>query len=161
MPPTALTSSTRYFRPGTTKVYWVVSITTYTAPTRSELNAGTDLSGEIAELSGWSVTSDFIDTPDLGNRFVSKLAGRINAEDSSINFYASSTGTDVRGTLVRDSSGYIVIMDAGDVATTGKMDIWPVTVAAVSKLRGLEDPAMLQASFAATRVPAEDKVIPG
>ena len=161
MPPTALTSSTRYFRPGTTKIYWVVSITTYTAPTRSELNAGTDLSGEVGEISGFSVTSDFIDTPDLGNRYVSKIPGRINTEDSSLNFYASSTGNDIRNTLVRDSSGYVVIMDAGDVATTGRMDIYPVTVAAVSKLRGLEDPAMIQASFAVTRVPAEDKVIPG
>jgi hypothetical protein len=161
MPPTALTSSVRYFRPETTVVYWVVTITTYTAPTRAQLNAGTNLSGEIAELTGWSVTSDFIDTPDLANRFVSRIPGRINAEDSGINFYASETGADARNILPRDTSGYIVIMDAGDIATTGRMDVFPVTVASVSKVRAMEDPAVLTVSFAITDVPAEDVTIPG
>lgn len=161
MPPSALASSVRYFRPGTTKVYWVVAMATYTTPTRAELNLGIDLSGEIAELSGFSVTSDFVDTPDLGTRYVSKIPGRINTEDSSINFYASSTGfTDARSVLPRDTSGYIVIMDGGDVTTTGRCDIYPVTVASVGKNRGIEDPATVTVSFAVTRVPAEDKVIP-
>ena len=40
MPPTKLAATSRYFRPGTTKVYWVVTMATYTTPTRSELNAG-------------------------------------------------------------------------------------------------------------------------
>jgi hypothetical protein len=35
-----------------------------------------------------------------------------------------------------------------------------VTVASVGKNRGLEDPATVTVSFAVTRVPAEDVVIP-
>ncbi len=156
-----LTASVRYFRPGTTKVKWATTIVTYTAPTRTEINAATELSGEIAEISGFSVTSDSIDTPDLANRFVSKIPGRISAEDSSINFYASSTGlTPAISIMPRDTTGFLIFMDAGDVATTGRLDCWPVTVASVGKLRGLEDPAMVQMTFTPTRVPAEDVVIP-
>jgi hypothetical protein len=161
MPPPVVPASVRYFRPGTTKVYWVVTITTYTAPTRAQINAGVDLSPEIAEIGGFSVTSDSVDTPDLANRFVSKVSGRITAEDSTINFYASSTGfTDARSVLPRDTTGFLIFMDGGDVTTTGRMDVWPVTVASHGKLRGMEDPAMTQASFTPTRVPAEDIVIP-
>lgn len=161
MPATAITPAVRYFRPGTTKVIWVVTIATYTAPSRSEINAGTDVSNEVAEINGFTVTSESVDTPDLGNRFVSKIPGRITAEDSSINFYASSTGfNDARSILPRDTTGFVIFMDGGDVSTTGRMDIYPATVASHGKLRGIEDPAMTQAQFTITRVPAEDKVIP-
>ena len=161
MPPGAITPSVRFFRPGTTKVYWVTTIVTYTAPTRTEINLGKDLSNEIAELSGWQVASDTIPTPDLGTRFVPKIAGRINADDSAINFYSSSTGfTDARSVLPRDTTGFLLIMDGGDVATTGRMDVFPATVTSVPKLRALEDPAQVSVTFAVTRVPAEDLVIP-
>ena len=161
MPPIAITPSVRYFRPGLTKIYWVRTIVTYTAPTRLEINSGTDLSGEIAELNGWQVVSDTLPTPDLGTRFVAKIGGRINADDSSINFYSSSTGfTDARSVLPRDTTGFLLIMDGGDVATTGKMDVFPATVTSVPKLRALEDPAQVSVTFAITRVPAEDIQIP-
>jgi hypothetical protein len=161
VPPTALTPSVRYFRPEVTKVIWVVTITTVSAPTRSELNAGTDLSGEISELSGFQVVSATVDTPDLGSRFTSKIPGRITADDSSINFYATSTGfNDARSVLPRDTSGFVVIMDAGDVSTTGRMSVYPSKVAAHGMLRGVEDPAMTQAQFTITSEPSEDLVIP-
>lgn len=41
--PTPLTESTRYIAPEVTKVYWVDMIADITAPTRTELDAGTDL----------------------------------------------------------------------------------------------------------------------
>lgn len=156
-----ITAAVRYFRPGTTKIYWVRTIATYTTPTRSEINAGTELANEVAEINGFTVTSESVDTPDLGSRFVSKIPGRITSEDSSLNFYASSTGfNDARSVLPRDTTGFVVFMDGGDVSTTGRMDVFPATVASHGKLRGIEDPAMTQASFTVTRVPAEDVVIP-
>ena len=161
MPPTKMTPTSRFFRPEVTKVYWVITIATVSAPTRSELNAGVDLSDEIAEISGFQVISASVDTPDLGHRFTSKIPGRITADDSSINFYASDTGfTDARSVLPRDTSGNIVIMDAGDVSTTGRMDVFPCKVAAHAKLRDVENPAMTQAQFTITSEPEEDLVIP-
>lgn len=159
----AMTAATRYFRPEITKVYWTTGLTTYTAPSRAELNSGVDITGDIAEINGFQVNSDNVDTPDLGSRFTSKIPGRITAEDSSLNFYASRTGgsNTVRTLFPRDTTGYIVFMDAGDVATTGVMDIFPVTVSSRPKLRALEDPAMEQVQFTITRVPSEDRTIPG
>lgn len=161
MPPTKMTATQRFFRPEVTKVYWVVTIATYTAPTRTEINAGVDLSDEVAEIGGFQTVSASLETPDLASRFTSKIPGRITADDSSINFYASSTGfNDARSVLPRDTSGHIIIMDAGDVTTTGRMDVYPCKVASHLKLRDIENPAMTQAQFTITRQPAEDKVIP-
>jgi hypothetical protein len=161
MPATPITPSIRYFRPGTTKVIWVRTMATYTTPTRSEINAGTDLSGEVAEIAGFAVTSDTVPTPDLGTRFVPVISGRITVADSSLSFYASSTGfTDARSVLPRDTTGFLVIMDAGDISTTGRCDVFPATVTGVPKQRALEDPAQVQVQFALTKVPAEDIVIP-
>lgn len=159
MPPTPLSTTTRYIPPGVRKIYWVATIATYTAPSRGELNAGIDLSGEVAEVSGFTVTSDTVDTPDLSGRFVPVIAGRIKADASSLSFYASSNSSDVRTVLPRDTAGYIVFLWEGDV-TGQKMDVFPVKVT-VSALDGnMEDPEKVNISFAITKVPANNVAIP-
>lgn len=159
MAPTPLSSTTRYIPAGTRKIYWVATIATYTAPTRGELNAGIDLTNEVAEVSGFTVTSDTTDTPDLSGRFVPVIAGRIKADSSSLSFYASSNSSDVRTVLPRDTTGYIVFLWEGDV-TGQKMDIFPVKVT-VSALDGnMEDPEKVNVSFAITKVPANNVAIP-
>jgi len=156
-----ITASSRYFNQAVTKVYFVPSIEDTTAPTRAELDAGTDLSDEIADISGWQVTSSQIQTPDLGSRFTSSIPGRTTAEDSSIVFYADVAGEDVRALLPRDTTGYIVIMDGGDVPGQ-PMDIFPVRVASTGKMRTVGDEAArIQVQFSITSEPVEDVTIPG
>ncbi|MEV6737875.1 hypothetical protein AB0N14_13470 [Streptomyces sp. NPDC051104] len=159
MPATPIASTSRYIPPGTTRYYWVASISNYQSPTRAELNAGTDLTGEISAVSGFATSSDQQDTPDLGSRFVSKIPGRIQAEDSSITMYASSTSSDARTLMPRDTTGYIVILPEGDI-TGQKMDVFPVKVTGVPKSRDVENPAAMTFQFAMTRVPAENVTIP-
>lgn len=161
MAATAISPVNRYWPVGTTKWVWVPTIANYTvAVTRSEINAGTDLSGEIADLSGWTVSSNQIDTPDVNSRFRSKIPGPIEAEDSSLTIYADPSGSDVRTLLPRDASGYIIRMDGGDVAGR-KMSVYPVKVASQNKLMGTEEEAArIEVAFTITRQPAEDLTIP-
>ncbi|GAA1065202.1 hypothetical protein [Streptomyces asiaticus] len=159
MPATPLAATSRYIPPGTTHYYWVVSISNYQSPTRSELNAGTDLTGEVSAVSGFATNSDQQDTPDLGSRFVSKIPGRITADDSSITLYASSNSSDARTLMPRDTAGFIVIFPEGDI-TGQKMDIFPVKVTGVPKSRDVENPASMTFQFAITRIPAENVTIP-
>lgn len=155
-----ITASTRYFDVGTTKVYFVPSVASLSAPTRIEMNAGTDLSREVAEIDGWSVTSNQIQTPDFATRFVSQIAGRIEAADSSLTFYASENSVDVRALLPRDTDGFILWLDGGDVAAN-KMDVFPVTVRSVSKMRSAgSEAARIMVSFSITREPAENVTVP-
>lgn len=157
----ALSATTRFFLPEITNCVFVPTIAASTKiPTRAELTAGTTLTKEIADISGWGVKSNMIDTPDAGSRFVSQIGGRTNVDSSSITFYADITGSDVRQTLPRNQTGYIVWMDGGDVATQ-KMDIFPVKVTSVGKVRSSGDQAMqLTIEFAVTSPPAEDAPIP-
>lgn len=160
MPASPLASVDRYFPTGTTKWIFCVTVANKSAPTRVEINNGTDLSPELAEVEGWQVTSELIDVPDINSRFTSKIPGRTSADDSSIKFYADPSGVDARSLFPRDQEGYILRMDGGDVAGR-KMDVFPIRVSSTSKDMGTgDDGATLTVMFAITAEPAENVTIP-
>jgi hypothetical protein len=159
MPAGNITASTRYFQPNITVVYYCPAIAIKTAPTRAELNAGTNLTNEISGNDGWAPETDFIDAPDLANRFVAQVAGRIKAPGSSLTFYASSNSVDVRGLLPRDTTGFIVWLDEGDIAGR-KMDVFPITVASAPKQRDIEAVKQIQIQFSISSAPAENVTVP-
>jgi hypothetical protein len=156
---TPITPTSRYIPPGTTRYYWVPTIANKNAPTRSELNAGSDLTAEIAAVSGFATSSDQQDTPDLGTRFVGKIPGRITADDSSITLYMSSTSSDVRTLLPRDTAGFIAIFSEGDTAGL-KYDVFPVKVTGQPKARDVENPAQITIQFSITSIPVENITVP-
>lgn len=156
----ALTASTRYFDPEITKIYYVATLADPDAPTRTEMNAGTDVTGEVAEISGFNTTSEQIATPDLGSRFTSQIGGRTTAEESSLTFYADQQGVDVRTVLPRGTDGYLLFLDGGDTEDN-KMDVYPITVVSVGKMRSVGDEAArLQVQFSITSEPSEDVAVP-
>ncbi|MGW0599962.1 phage tail tube protein [Streptomyces sp. NPDC002776] len=156
---TPINASVRYYRRGTTKVLWVPAIANKNSPTRAEINAGTALEGETGAMSGWQTTSGTVPTPALGSRFTPVVGGEITAADSSLTFWASKNGTDVRSLLIREAPGFIVWMDEGDVAGQ-TMDVYPVTVTSQAKVRELDQAAQIMAQFAITSEPAENVTIP-
>lgn len=159
MPATPITAANRYFRRGVTKVYWCPTIANKAAPTRSELNAGTDLSNEVSAIEGWMVQSETVATPALGTTFDAKINSVTSADDSSLMFYADSTSVDVRGLLPRGTNGFVVWLDEGDVAGR-KMDVFPVRVTSTPKQREMDNAAQIQVQFAVTAEPAENVTIP-
>lgn len=161
MPAPAITAATRYTSRGFTKIYWVVTISNYLSPSRAELNAGTDLSPQLMDGSGWTASSEQIDAPDMATRFTSKIAGAITAEDSSLTMYASKNGVDARQLMPQDAAGFIVLLYGGD--TTGnKMDVWPVTVSSVAKQISFQGdaPDTLVITYSPSSVPASNVTIP-
>ena len=147
MAPTPLTATLRYIPPGTRKVYWLTTIASYTtAITRAEINAGTDLTAEIAEMSGFTVTSDIVDTPDLSNRFTAKIPGRITADDSSHQLLRVVHVGRRADRAPEGHRGFVVILPEGDVPTQ-KMDFFPAKVASTAVDTAMEDPAKVNVSF--------------
>jgi hypothetical protein len=157
--PTALTGSTRYYPPGTREVWFVPTMADYTAPSKAECTAGTDLTGEIAAMAGWSVASNTVDVPDLKTRFTSQIGGSITAGSPTITFYQSSDSVDVRSILPRDTTGFIVIVWDGNVADN-TMDVFPVTVISAPKQPDMTNAAQIEIDFAVSSEPAEDVTIP-
>jgi hypothetical protein len=160
---TPITAAVRYIHPGVSKMYFLTTVANANLQaTRSELNAGTDLSPELAATTGWNVRSNIVDTPDLATTFIGKIIGRTTAEDSTATFYMTKTGADaLRSLLPRGTVGFVVFCWGGDV--TGNLaDTFPVTVAGIPKEVNLasEDPARVMVQFAITRVPAIDWALP-
>jgi hypothetical protein len=100
-----ITPTTRFFAVGITRVVYCASVSVKSAPTRAEINAGTDLSNEINATNGWSVGSNLIDAPDIGTTFTSKVIGRTESPDSSLTMYQSLTTADIRSVLPRGTTG--------------------------------------------------------
>lgn len=158
----AITQSTRYTSQATTKIYYLPAVAAGSlTPTRSEMNAGTDLSREVADLAGWTVTGNQLPTPDLSNAFEASIPGKTTAAASSITFYMSKNGVDVRALLPRTTSGYIMFLDGGDVPSQFA-DVYPVTVTSNGKERYVkgDNADKIMVSFAITRAPAENVTIP-
>lgn len=156
---TPISPTTRYYAVGTRKFYWVTTISNKAAPSRGELNAGIDLSGEVAIVDGFTKASDTVDAPDYGTRFVSTIPGRIKADNSKLTMYATANSADVRAIITQDTNAFVVIFPEGDVAGR-KMDVWPMRVLSVSKPTSDGDPAQIVIEFAPTSEPAMDVTVP-
>lgn len=154
-----ITATQRYFAPGVTRIVFAASVSTITSVSRSEINAGTDLSNEVVEVDGWSVNANLLDAPDLGHKFNSKVSGRTEADNSSITMYQSKTTSDARTLLPRGTTGFILIMWGGDVSGR-RMDVYPVECASVGKAIPDNKASDMRFMFAITSEPAEDIVIP-
>lgn len=159
MAATPMAATTRYFRPGTTVVLIVDSIADKIAPTRTELDAGTDISAELFQINGFQVQSAGLPTPDFGSRFAGSITGEETSPDSSLVTYADTTSVDIRTVVARDDDLFVVIMDEGDVSSQ-LMDVFPARVGSVGKLRAREDPARHQTDFVITSRPGENVEIP-
>lgn len=128
------------------------------APTRLEINAGTDLTTEVSSWEGFEMDPQTIETPSLA-RFTGSIPGRINITSGVLNMYADRGGDDVRDVLPDGTTGFVVFMDQGDVATKS-MDVWPVRVNRLSKVRSMEAATMLKVAFTHNVLPVENLVIP-
>ena len=68
----------RFMRKGTTKVYFLPTLAAGTGiPTAAEVTAGTALTAQIAEISGFTFANSPIDTPDMSTAFVGKIPGEV------------------------------------------------------------------------------------
>src|SRR6266568_1393641 len=155
MPAPPLAPSNRYFPPGTRKFYWVVAISNYLAPTRAELNAGTDLSAEIAAMTGWSLTTNMSDAPDMGSKFTNQVGGRLTSAQNDITCYLSQNSIDARSLLPRGATGFGVVFWEGDI-TGQKMSVFPAVVTSQAPDTATENVGTAVFTFAASKVPAEN-----
>lgn len=148
-------------------VVWVPTIADITAPTAIELEAGTDLTGEVPPdgISGFTTTGATVDAPSFGSGFTAQLASGYSADASSIKVYMSKTpgeDGDIRTLLSRGDSGYIVLGDAnGGLLPGDLMDVFPVQVTSCGKSRAGGDPMTVTVAFSIYSAPAENVVVPG
>ena len=148
----------RYFRRGTTKIYFAPSINDVDSPTVAEMAAATELSCEIAEISGFAFQNNPIDVPDMCAEFVKKIPGEDTADDSEMTFYEDDTSNPLFVTLAKGEEGFIVFFPygvGGASPTVGDdCEVWPVSVAKTTREWSAgNDAARFMSTFTITEVP--------
>lgn len=153
-------AATRFLDAGTSRIYWVQTIASTSAPTRSELNAGTDVTGEVAEIEGFALESELNGTTAFSSVVETSKPGMMRPSGTPRTvMYADEVGYDVRRVWSRGDTGHIVLLHGGDVAGN-LMDVWPVTIAVVSKTFVMSEAAFVVVQFAVSGQPVTDVVVP-
>lgn len=114
-----------------TMVRFVTTLSSSTAPTVAQVNAGVDLTPLLISITA-SSTGNSVPTPTLDNLFETSVPGTAAATFSA-DFYRDDTTDTAWNTLPRAAKGYIVIQRYGANATrtavvAAKLEVWPVTV---------------------------------
>lgn len=161
MSATPIALPVQYINAGSSKVLFCPTIASASSPTRSEINAGTDLTRAIADSSGWQVESDQVESPNLDDVFTPTISGRTKVADSSLTLYCDVTGADVRALLPRGTNGYVLWLDGGDVPAR-KMSCFPVRVSSLGMVREVkgDSAATIIVSFGVTATPQENLAVP-
>src|SRR5438045_52873 len=131
------------------KINWYPAVANITAVTRSEINAGTDLSPAIPDdgVKGFTGKAEFADAPNFLGGLTPKVPkNQLTADDSTLDFYMSTTSSDVRTLLTRGLSGFIGMMWEGDTAAK-KQTVFQVTVASQSPAPDGGNPARITIGF--------------
>lgn len=150
----------RFMRKGKTKIFFVPTIASLSAPTAVEVNAGTELTPQLAEINGFDFTNTPIDTPDMSQAFVSKIPGEDTVGDSNMSFYELTGSNPIATALAKGTTGYVVIFYGGIAGATpaaaDKAQVWPTIVASNSKRYTVaNEAAMYQVVYTNTAAPTE------
>lgn len=170
MPTPSIVSSTRYIDVGVTRVYYLSTIAASTlVPTRAEMNGGTNLTNELSDWSGWVVDSEFLDVQPMNSPYKSTIPGSLLSPVSSLSFYTSKTGVDVRTVFSRGVTGFVMFLDGGD-SSGNRAEVYPVSVASVSVVRGIvgqtsggsgtDVASQVRVGFAITAAPVQNVTVP-
>lgn len=112
----------RFFRRGKSKI-WIIPTVAGTSPTTAEFTAGTDVSGDVAAISGFGLSNSPISVPDLGTTFNSQVEGEDTAEDCSVTFYDDDTTSTTRTLLAKGTAVCVVLLPYGKVSTK-RCEVW-------------------------------------
>lgn len=163
--PTTLAGTVRYLPPGIRQYVFVTTLADYKTPTLAEIDAGTDITGEIVDgsVSGFKTTSSTVDAPDVGSKVTRKAAGRTSLDDSSIGFYIDQAGNPDARTLFADGeTGFVIDFPEGLHQQTPALtcNVWPVTVLTTTVDPDTTKIAQCQVDYAITGLPAKNVAIP-
>lgn len=152
----------RFMRRGITKFFWIPTATSSTVVTAAQVNAGVNVTPQIAEVSGFNFANSPITTPNMEEEFTPQIPGEDTAADSSITFYEIRGATDtIHDAQPKGDTGYMVIFFGGIAGSTpaagDDADVWPATVG--SNSRGYSagnEAATYVVNYSITAPPGED-----
>lgn len=155
----------RFMQKGKTKVRWVLTIASATlAPTAAEANGGTDLTGQLSEINGFTFSNSPISTPDMSSDFVGNIPGENTADASSQVFYEDTVTNPISTALAKGTVGNVVFARRGlagaSFAAGDIVDVWPTQVSSnVPMYSTGNEASRYTVSYAMTKVPGFEKAV--
>lgn len=151
----------RFFRRGVSKVFFLPAVADPTAVSRAEITAGTDLSVDIADISGYQFENSPINTPNLASSFTPQIDGEDTAPNSSLTFYDRDAADEtIRTALAKGTKGFLVLFPYGDVPTE-RCEVWEISSSGVNDEWSMgNDAARFQVGTSILSPPEQDVPIP-
>lgn len=119
---------------GRVRVTWVTSISDTSAPSVSELNAGTAIESKLVAIEGFTPTYNEIDTAKVNDTFDTKSVGSGSYSNSALVIARDDSSDTVATTLIAAefTSGYLVMRldESADNAwgASDNVEVYPVTL---------------------------------
>lgn len=155
----------KYAPPAKTEIFWVVTVSSYTAITAAEVNAGTDLSTFVRNMPDLPRTANLVDVATIDSKFEKRQVGTRGGDVASVEILRDDSADTAYTTLTEDSAGYLVLgrkgwAAAGTAATSDEVDVFPVTIASVADgTPGRNEPDFAVVEMAVTDDPSRGQTI--
>lgn len=149
----------RFFRRGRTKAFNVPTIASVSLiPTAAETNAGTNITADIQDISGFEFQNSPIATPDLSSTFTTTIPGEDTAQEPQIVFYEDTTTNTLQTTFAKGTETYLVLFFAGTAGATpaagDKAEVWKVISTGPYRMYSMgNDAALWGVRFTPSRPP--------
>lgn len=149
----------KFFRRGVSLIDFLPAVADPSAPTDTEISAGTPLTPAIASISGFQLTNTPIPVPNLADTFTSQIDGEDTVADSSLTLNDDDTDDTIRTALAKGTAGFLLLRPYG--AGAGKRaEVWPVKVTGFNDVWTVDNsPAQAVVGFAITGVPVQDATV--
>lgn len=148
---------------GTTRVYFVPAVAVATAPTRAEINAGTNLTAAIVTpggITGFALDNQLVDIAPVGAAFVEQRPGTNKVTAAcTLTLYEQKTTATIRTAVAKGTAGFVILTPYGDVAGR-RCEVWPAIVATIASTWALDGAAAFRAVFAPSAAPTQNAVCP-
>lgn len=125
---------------GKTRVAYVPTIASLSAPTTTELNAGILLQSTLTAsgLAGFQPETATVDTSSLASTFNTAVNGKTSFSGTRLQFKKQSGSDTIYDTLTRGTTGYIVIRrsvtESTAWASAQKISVYPIECGEVSHM---------------------------
>ena len=155
----------KYAPPAKTEVFWVVTVSDYTAITAAEINAGTDLSTFVRNMPDLPRTANLVDVSTIDSKFEKRQVGTRGGDVASLEILRDDSADTAYTTLTEDTAGYLVLgrkgwATAGTAATNDEVDVFPMTIASVADgTPGRNEPDFAVGEMAITDDPSRGQTV--
>jgi hypothetical protein len=145
---------------GIARVYIVPAVIVLTAPTRAEINAGTNVTSSVAGISGFAIENQIREVAPVGATFVEQSTG-VNKVSGpcSLVLYEKKTTTTLRTAVAVGTGGFVILVPYGDV-TGRRCEVWPTKVASLVPPWDFAGASVFRVVFAIRAAPTQNAVLP-